>query len=109
MFPVWIGIDFDHTIAKNEDIEPGDRYHKPFPGARDAILNMKESGYKIMIHSCNRKAWIEEWMKHWDIPYDLVWDGLGKPVCSAYVDDLAVPFKGDWGNTLADIRSLIED
>lgn len=104
----WIGIDFDHTIAKNEDIISGERFAKPYVGAQEALSKLKELGYSIIIHSCNRKGWIEEWMAHWNIPYDLIWDEKGKPVCEAYLDDRAVPFRGDWAETLKETLELVE-
>lgn len=104
-----IGVDFDHTLVNNPDIELGERYAKPFPGAKEAMLELHNNkGYFMLIHSCNRKAWVEEWLDHYNIPYDAVWDGQGKPVCDAYIDDRGVGFRGDWTVTLKETLELVE-
>ena len=84
-----IGIDFDHTIVNGDT---------PLPGARDALIRLKDLGYHIIIHSCNDAMWIATVLRAHDIPYDLVWDSelnRGKPICAAYVDDRGVGFDGD--------------
>lgn len=102
-----IAVDFDHTINNNTDISEGERYSKPFPGAKESLKALKERGHKIMIFSCNRSQWIEEWMTHWEIPYDYIWSG-DKPVCDAYIDDLAVAFRGNWNEALKETLKLVE-
>lgn len=106
---MWIAIDLDHTLSKNEDIAPGERYCNPYPGAKEALLALQMEGYKIMIHSCNRVKWAEEWLNHWHIPYDEVWEGVGKPVASLYVDDRGYHFQGDWKMDVKAIRTRLEN
>lgn len=100
-----IAIDFDHTINNNLDIAEGERYSKPFPEAKESIQKLMEAGHKIMIFSCNRTAWIKEWLNHYEIPFDYIWEGM-KPVCDAYIDDRGVGFRGDWTKTLEDVDNL---
>lgn len=96
-----IGIDFDHTIVDGD---------KPLPGAKEALRKLKDLGYNILIHSCNGSDWIKKVLNNNDIPYDYVWDSdtdKGKPVCTAYIDDRAVAFRGDWDKALADVEALV--
>jgi predicted HAD superfamily phosphohydrolase YqeG len=72
---------------------------KALPGARDAVNQLREAGHKVMIFSCNRTQWIERVLRENDIVVDYIWGG-DKPVCDLYIDDRALEFKGDWGETL---------
>ena len=101
-----ISIDFDHTICNNHDIADGERYAKPFPDAKSVITAMKADGHKIMIFSCNRTAWIREWMDHWQIPYDSIWEG-NKPLFDCLIDDRAVAFRGNWLDAYSAANEII--
>lgn len=102
-----IAIDFDHTINNNHDIEEGERYSKPFTGARTILQRLKLDGHNIIIFSCNRKKWIEEWMNHWNLPYDYIWEG-DKPVYDALIDDRAVGFRGKWDEAYNEVQEIIK-
>lgn len=102
-----IACDFDHTINRNDSKLPDERYSKPYEGAKDALIKLREDGHKVMIFSCNNPKWIKEWLDHWEIPFDYIWEGA-KPVCDAYIDDRGVGFRGDWKATLKDVNELFE-
>ena len=101
-----IAIDFDHTINNNLDITEGERYSKPFTGARTILQRFQLDGHKIMIFSCNRAEWIREWMDHWNLPYDIIWEGK-KPVCDIYIDDRAVGFREKWDETYNETNEIL--
>ena len=75
----------------------------PMEGAQDTLRFLKTKGYQIMIHSCNNPKVIKDWMTYWEIPYDVVWEGVGKPICDCYIDAKAIHFT-NW----AHIRELFE-
>ncbi len=83
----WVCIDFDHTLVDHDMM---------LPGAKEAIMRLKEAGYGIMIHSCNGKKWIEKVLRDNDVHFDHIWDSVGKPAVDAYIDDRGVGFDGDW-------------
>jgi len=102
-----IAVDFDNTINNNFDIKPGERFSKPFPDAANILQAFRADGHRIMIYSCNRQKWVEEWMNHWNLPYDYIWEGE-KPICDVYIDDRAVGFRGDWVQTYKDVNEILE-
>ena len=96
-------IDFDHTLSKGHQ---GDQMDGPFDGAIEALQKLKVEGYEIVIYSCRANSdhgrkQIEEWLKKYNCPYDEIF--IGKPEAMAYVDDRAIPFKGNWAEVLKDI------
>jgi hypothetical protein len=98
----WIAVDFDHTIVNHDKI---------LPGAREALKQLREMGYSVMIHSCNNKGWIERVLRDNDIQFDYIWDpsvDKGKPVCVAYVDDRGVAFTGNWQQVIQDVVGIEE-
>jgi hypothetical protein len=97
MLSPWVCIDFDHTIVDHD---------LPLPGAKQAIMQLKEAGYAIMIHSCNNKQWIEKVLRDNDIHFDHIWDGQGKPAVDAYIDDRGVGFDGDWPAAVQQVLNM---
>jgi hypothetical protein len=108
-----IGIDFDHTIRKEDNTE--------CEGARANISKLRELGHKVLIHSCNNPKFIEKWMNDHDIRYDYIWDlnaakddssrGEAKPVCALYIDDRAYAFPkdGSWHEHLIPILKRLDE
>ena len=97
-----IAIDFDHTIRDN-------KVDAPMDGVREALDRFRERGWKILIHSANKKAFIEQWCEEHNIPYHWIWDQPGKPeFVTCFVDDRAIQFRGDWEQTTADVLAFVE-
>jgi hypothetical protein len=112
-----IAVDFDNTLV--EWLEDNDFRVKT--GAKDALQRLKARGCHIIIHTCRvgiaRKSGtldqelmeIERILDELEIPYDSIHLGT-KVVADAYIDDRAVPFRGDWGVTLEQtMRFLFKD
>lgn len=95
-----VAIDFDHTIYDSTK-------NAPLPGAREAINILRECGIKVIIHSCNRKAWIEKCLNNHDIRFDWIWDQVGKPVADLYIDDCGFWFTGIWKEALPQILTRL--
>lgn len=98
-----VAIDWDNTLV--------DSTQKWLPGAQTAIKRLREDGHKVIIHSCNRKAWIDKCLNESGIVVDGIWDQAGKPVCDLYVDDKGYhfPYNGDWNEDLPIILSRVKD
>lgn len=89
-----LAIDFDHVIHNTAQPKPGRKMGEPMPGAKEAMIALWRAGHQLVVHSCNRKQVISDWMQYYEIPYHYVWDQLGKPVADRYLDDLGVTFRG---------------
>jgi hypothetical protein len=96
-----IAVDFDDTIVV--------RVFGTLVPAKDcieALQILRDQGYRIIIHSA--RSW-EQWqdrierenemvnlLNQWEIPYDEVYAGKGKPPAMAYIDDRGLRFADNW-------------
>jgi hypothetical protein len=103
-------LDFDGVLHpyrsgwKGETVIPD----PPIHGTREAVVRLKQQ-YRVVVHSsrCRTpegRAAVEAWLRQHDIPIDEVCEH--KPPALVYVDDRALPFRGDWDQVLTDIRQF---
>jgi hypothetical protein len=104
-----ICLDFDGTVHSYHSGWCGATVipDEPTHGAREAIARLRES-HRVVIHSARcrtaeGRSAIEAWLARHGIEVDEVCEH--KPPASIYVDDRALPFRGDWQQTVADIRN----
>lgn len=93
-----IAVDFDGVIRDWGT-------NRPIDGARNGINLLRELGWKVIIHSCNRAEFIEQWLNDYDIRFDSIWDGAGKPPASIYLDDCGLRFL-NWEKAIDDVKGL---
>lgn len=106
-----IAIDFDGTLFPRVGLYA---YPDPLPGAVEATQRFKRAGYHITIWTSRLwPAWlesaqypenemrdyIEALLRDNEIPYD---DLIGKPPAVAYIDDVAIRFREDEWEPIAD-------
>lgn len=94
----WLAVDFDWTLWES-------RKQVPMEGAREAMQQFRERGFKILVHSCNNPGFIRDCLERSGIPFDAIWGELPglegqKPVCDCYVDDRAFHFNGNWAESV---------
>ena len=108
-----IAIDFDHTLHDARHPLDGRRMGPPILGAKEALETLRERGYKVIIHSCNRPKVIRAWMEYYKIPFDSIWgehaSDIGKPAADFYCDDSAITFTNDWDATVKLLLSAKAD
>jgi hypothetical protein len=80
----------------------------PLHGTREAIAQLRIH-FRVVVHSARCRSpegcqAIEHWLRRHDIEVDEIC--AYKPPAAIYVDDRAVPFRGDWSQTIADIRQF---
>lgn len=80
----------------------------PIHGTEEAIARLRQQ-YRVVIYSARcrteegRQA-IEAWLRKHGIEVDEVCEH--KPPALVYVDDRAIPFRGDWDQVISDIRQF---
>lgn len=112
-------VDFDGVIADySKGFQGPTIFGDPIPGAKEALAKIKSQGADIIIFTCRENTLdLREYLRVNQIPYDSINSNPdqpentneGKPVADAYIDDKAVAFQGDWEETKADLRELIQN
>lgn len=128
VFMKTIAVDFDGVIHRySEGWKDGDIYDPPVPGAFDALRKLLED-YYVFIFTTRNTMQIAEWLEREGgfkvttddsrFKHDLVWDGSfwGTPGvllvtnqklgAFAYIDDRAIRFRGDWRETLTELKEI---
>lgn len=112
--PPWLAVDLDGTLLSHE---PGaaqrGQFGKPLSGAAQAMRELKSLGWKISVFTARLgdgpdaeqvASQVAQVLEGYGIPFDDVWIGR-KPRADFFVDDKAIPFKGNWAEVL---RALTE-
>lgn len=92
-----------------------DHFGEVLPGAREALSQLREAGWRIIIFTVRGNIdGIAEYLAEQELPYDYInenpaqpKDGSGKPFADVYVDDRAVTFRGDWTQALDAIEDFV--
>lgn len=96
-----IAVDFDRVLFTHESWQGHYHVGEPMPGARDALIMLRDLGFKIMIWTTRaQKEIIAEACEKNGIPYDYINENPNqppeinpsKPVADYYIDDRAVRF-----------------
>jgi len=109
-----VAVDFDNTIADERD--------HVLPGAKDALLHLRKTGWRIIVwtaRDAEGQADAEKVLKANGIPFDYInenppADGAQKSrkiFFHATVDDKAIPFDGNWPAIIMELdrrRAVIE-
>ncbi len=105
-----ICLDFDGVIHSYRSGWQGEATipDPPIHGVREAIEHLRKR-YRVVVHSARsrtedgRQA-ISRWLAKHDIEVDEIC--AHKPPAFVYVDDRAIPFQGEWSQTIADINDF---
>ena len=95
-----IAVDMDDTLSRYDDWRGVGHFGPPIARVLLRLRAEKSKGARVIIHTTRingsarfpmawQKRMIERWLKHYDVPYDSIWTGRGKPVADEYWDDKA--------------------
>lgn len=113
-----IAVDFDGVIHGYSDgWKDGIPYDYPVFGAREALTDLIDQGYHVMIYTtrCNhdlldsdrdRVKDVKDYLNQYNIPFNEIYTGNGKPKATMYIDDRAISFKGNWNETLNQVKTF---
>jgi hypothetical protein len=113
-----IMIDLDGVIHQYEGFKDGTLYGNIFDGAKEAIDYLRNNGYEVIIFTSrlskklndnteNQKVMIKKWLNKNKIKVDDITSE--KLAADLYMDDRAIHFKGDWNNTLDEIKLRLDE
>ncbi len=107
-----ICIDFDGVISDYRGYFGKGKFGSPIEGVREAINELYEEGWKIIIHTTRSETeQIKRYLEVNGIPYHFVNHNPEnskldlsphKPIADVYLDDRAVRFEGEWNKKLLD-------
>jgi hypothetical protein len=104
-----IAVDFDGVINPySNGWCDGALYEDPKEGCKEALDFFKKLGFRVMIYSArckndkNRDA-VREYLTKYNIAFDEIYSGDGKPHCCIYIDDNGYRFEGTWRENLPKI------
>lgn len=96
-----VAIDLDGTLARYDGWKGIEHIGEPLLGARKLCQAIRDAGYRICVFTTRfntegtrditrAKQVVVDWLTLHQIPYDDLWDQVGKPMAVAYIDDRAL-------------------
>jgi len=84
-------VDLDGVIAQYDGWKGKSHFGDVVPGVKDFLKRLQEK-YEICVYTARQTDLhlVYNYLDRNDVPYDVVWDGRGKPQAVAYLDDRAV-------------------
>jgi len=95
-------VDFDGVIHRySKGWHDGTAYDEPMPGALDALEDLIERGYEVVIFSTRDAEQIAKWMITWEFPRLRI-TNIKEPAL-AIIDDRAIQHIS-WAQTMAVVK-----
>lgn len=100
-----VAIDFDGVLNTYTGWKGVDELFEPREGAA-RFLDLLTDTHRVVIFSTRDSEKIWEWLKKHDMDRFVAWVTNEKIPASAYVDDRAVRFDGDFTKALGEVRDF---
>jgi adenylyl-sulfate kinase len=107
-----VAVDFDGVIADYNGWKGADSLGPPRRDVLDALRQLRQEGWKIIVHTTRGAESIRSYLIDAGVPFDQINEnsdyetGGQKPVATVYWDDRAVRYSGDAARDLNVIRSF---
>ena len=106
-----IGVDFDGVVHRYSQGFQGleNTYDPPMPGAFEALVTLKEMGYRLIIVSSRPIAPIRSWLQKYEMEH--LFDDVSnvKHPAKYYIDDHAIRFEKHRPNAWEEVLKFIKD
>lgn len=97
-----ICVDFDGVLNNYHGYKENELY-TPRKGAREFLESLSEN-YNVLIHTTRDTSQVREWLIRYGLPFDMVTNVKYPAV--AYIDDRAVPFKGEYAPVIKKVQEF---
>jgi len=101
-----IAVDLDGTLAEYDGWKGHEFIGAPIEKIVNRVKKEKEAGAKIIIHTArireealdepeshisveDKVKIVQAWLDENEVPYDEIWQSIGKPMADVYLDDKA--------------------
>lgn len=109
----WVCVDVDGTLVS-------EKTGHAEPGAIEAMMTLLNAGHRVTLYTARFHGapeehkqtifhHLEQQLHHLGIPYSDIWTGTHKPAADAFIDDHGVPYRGNWGQSLAHLQLTLKD
>lgn len=103
--PKIICVDLDGVLAQYSGWQGPDHIGDPLPGAREFLDSLNDMGYEIVIFSTRSPAAVIAWVQKYDLARNYFVGARNEKLpATAYVDDRAICFRGDFSETLMQLK-----
>lgn len=99
-----VSIDFDGVLSKYDGWKGEDILGDPFPGAKEFVLRLIETGYTPVVFTTRNAIRVKPWLSEFGFPDIEVTDRKYPSV--AYIDDRNIRFDGDFVRLEDELRSF---
>ena len=99
-------VDLDGVLNTYTEWVSPEYFHPPREGAREFLRALRDAEYKVVVLTVRWHEWVRAWLIEHNMSdfVDEVTDR--KPPAVAYIDDRALCFQGDFGDTLERLRTF---
>lgn len=99
-----VAIDFDGVFNTYSGWTGQFADYEPLPGIEDFLKKLRGLGYNILIYSVRKAAYIDEWLRKYNLREYISFITNEKLPAAVYVDDRGLKFNGDFEETLEQIK-----